>query len=115
MNDVQIAIGVKGFQFFLKHPCQKDAKVKISITLSFELTGNFLEACKSDNLIDTTDYESMCRQIVNTLEHSDCSDNLDIIERVENTVKRCSYLITGGCYDITLHCHDTFTTGHRLL
>jgi dihydroneopterin aldolase len=119
MNDwhknVELWVGIEDYRFLLDKPCLRDHNRRVSLRLSFELCGKFLEAAHSDAIQDTVDYQAMCQAIEERLKDADCGIMTSIAHGINDAIASFSPLITGGYVRLEIRCHDTFTSERRLL
>lgn len=57
-------------EFFV--PCLEEGKCYVELSISFELTGDFLPAALSDDILKTVDYDGLCKYLKEKLEKNQC-------------------------------------------
>lgn len=112
---VEMAVGVENYYFQLTNACSCTPSERISVSISFAISGDLLKSAKSDSLDDTVNYDAICHKLEHVLGQFDCGDSQIIAATINNVIKNYSPRITDGYFSLLMTCHDTFRYAQRLL
>lgn len=100
-------VGVKGFRMTLKNPCYLKGECTNEVVLSFELSGNFLEAARSDEIEKTVNYAALCQYCKEILMSLPCH-HLPHAASLQSAIRGYSSLIEGGQVHLEGRSHAVF-------
>ena len=115
MPQIEFSLGVHEYRCELIQPCVNNKNMDVVVHFSFLISGNFLPAAINDNLSETVDYRVLGENIKSIIIKHDCEAKETIINAAKAVISQFSPLITGGYLEITIRCHETFTTKERLI
>jgi dihydroneopterin aldolase len=101
---IEISIGIKNLKFIKQNACAYDQHCPCNINISYELTGNFLQAALNDDINYTVDYDLLSQYIIKYLQACVILN----LHELKKIIKKFSCLIKSGKLELELRCPHVY-------